>query len=256
VTVVKIAVIDHQTQVPPSVAQDWVAAVRLQIFRDFQPSWGIGARVLYVPGAQVPPAGYWQLVLLDDADQAGALGYHDLTAAGLPLGKVFVKTTLVYGGQPSVTLSHEALEMLADPYVSLVVVDKTDVVKFWANEVCDAVEDDSLGYDITLPATTTQPVRLVRVSDFVLPQYFDTAGSPADPFSFKGHLTATVPALAAGGYMAYVLNGVWSQINLFKEPPGPAQERERFVKRIGGPLDPRRLKRLIPHDQWVRSTIP
>jgi len=33
----------------------------------------------------------WAMVFLDDADQPGALAYHDLTPDGLPLSKVFVK---------------------------------------------------------------------------------------------------------------------------------------------------------------------
>jgi hypothetical protein len=36
-----------------------------------------------------PASGSWWLVMLDDSDQAGALGYHDLTSDGLPLGNIF-----------------------------------------------------------------------------------------------------------------------------------------------------------------------
>jgi len=50
-------------------------------------------------------------VILDDSDQAGALGYHDLTSDGLPIGKVFAASDLKAGTSWTVTASHELLEM-------------------------------------------------------------------------------------------------------------------------------------------------
>lgn len=41
------------------------------------------------------------MVFLDDADQPGALAYHDLTPDRLPLSKVFVKTTIADEIKPS-----------------------------------------------------------------------------------------------------------------------------------------------------------
>ena len=37
------------------------------------------------------------MLVLDTSDQAGALGYHDVTPQGLPLGKVFAKTGTLPG---------------------------------------------------------------------------------------------------------------------------------------------------------------
>ena len=55
------------------------------------PVWGTPAKLIkstdFVKDA-------WAMVFLDDADEPGALAYHDLTPDGLPLSKVFVKTTL------------------------------------------------------------------------------------------------------------------------------------------------------------------
>ena len=58
---------------------------------------------------------------LDDSDQASALGYHDMTSEGLPLGKVFGTTNLKFGTNWTVTASHELLEMLGDPSINLTV---------------------------------------------------------------------------------------------------------------------------------------
>src|SRR5262249_31056630 len=71
----------------------------------------------------VRPTGFlktgWAVVFLDDADQPGALAYHDLTPEGLPLSKVFVRTTIQNGDLVSVSASHELVEMLVDPAINM-----------------------------------------------------------------------------------------------------------------------------------------
>jgi len=74
--------------------------------------WGTPAKLIESTGF-VKKA--WAMVFLDDADEAGALAYHDLTPEGLPLAKVFVRTTLEAGESVSVSASHELVEMLVDP---------------------------------------------------------------------------------------------------------------------------------------------
>jgi hypothetical protein len=59
------------------------------------------------------------MVFLDDADQPGALAYHDPTPDGLPQAKVFVKTTLENRNLVSVSASHELVELLVDPAINL-----------------------------------------------------------------------------------------------------------------------------------------
>src|SRR6185312_2119046 len=43
------------------------------------------------------------LIFLDDADVANDESYHQITLSGMPLAKVFVKSTLACGGKVSVT---------------------------------------------------------------------------------------------------------------------------------------------------------
>jgi len=57
------------------------------------------------------------MVFLDNADQPGGAAYHDLTPDGMPLAKVFVKTT-VGTRLVSVSASHELVEMLVDPAIT------------------------------------------------------------------------------------------------------------------------------------------
>jgi hypothetical protein len=69
-----------------------------------------------------------------------------MTSTGGPLGKVFAKLDLDNSCSWTVTLSHELLEMLADPWINRCAVGSDN--KIYALEVCDAVESDDLGYEI------------------------------------------------------------------------------------------------------------
>ncbi len=192
------------------------------------------------------------LALLDDADVAGALGYHDVTPAGLPLGKAFVRTTQAAGDQISVTVSHELLEMLGDPDVNLCAEfddASGNPSKFYAYETCDAVEDDSLGYSIVIPAGWPGAGTSVLVSDFVLPAWFE-GGRTSGPFAFKTPLTAPFQ-LATGGYIGFLdlanLAAGWQQ-ELAKHADVKTLLRSRAH------LGSRRARRALPRSQWMRST--
>ena len=67
-----------------------IAAMQAYVNQHVAPIWGTPAKLIkttdFVKDA-------WAMVFLDNADQPGALAYHDLTPGGLPLSKVFVKTT-------------------------------------------------------------------------------------------------------------------------------------------------------------------
>jgi hypothetical protein len=79
-----------------------IAAMQTFIDVHVVPVWGTPA-VLAKSTGYVP--GQWAMVFLDNADQPGALAYHDLTPDGLPQAKVFVKTTLDNGDLVSVSAS-------------------------------------------------------------------------------------------------------------------------------------------------------
>lgn len=244
---IQIEFINLSTSISQSSAARIVKALQVQIDHDFGPLWGIEASLSLAPlSAKVPSPGLWSIAFLDNADQAGALGYHDLTAEGLPLGKVFVKTTLTDGGLVSVTASHECLEMLADPDINLTAEfddPQGAPAKFYAYEVCDACEDDSLGYAIKSASNTI-------VSDFVTPAYFEQFRA-IDPtrtrFDFKRHITAPFQ-IAGGGYMGVLdlanLAQGWQQITVARTPSAKSRAN------IGS----RRERRRTPRDLWLTST--
>jgi hypothetical protein len=166
----EVAIINASSVLDDDVVRAAVPAFQKQVTRDLAPAWGIDAELRFV-GYPVEkeklPASAWWVVILDNPDQAGQRGCHDLTDSGLPLGKVFARTDEVYKHTWTVTASHELLEMLVDPWINLTVFlqpdDKTG--ELYAYEICDPVESDEWGYEIdgTL------------VSDFVHPAWFEPA---------------------------------------------------------------------------------
>src|SRR6185437_9607008 len=212
---ISIALVNRSTVVSDAEATKAAAALQVQISRGFAPIYGTDATVGFVGLNDKPaPPDVWQLVILDNSDQAGDLGYHDTTADGLPLGKVFAKDDIADGCSWSITSSHEILEMLADPNC-----DQTADVGAYqvAREVCDPCEDDQFGYEIDG----------VMVSDFVCPAWF-MIGSTG-PFDYGGHIPAPLQ-LITGGYESRLQNGQWLEVNARK---GAAPTRHDRAMRRG-----------------------
>ena len=185
-----------------------IAALSTFLERDFVPVWGTPAQ-LKKSSQFIPDA--WAMLFMDDADTPGALGYHDLTPDGLPLSKVFVKTTLSDGQQVSVTACHELAEMLVDPAINLCAMGPNGVV--YAYETADAVEEEE-GYAIDG----------IPMSDFVYPSWFEDFRSPNSvPFDYLKRCRRPFELLR-GGYMSVFRNGAWTQIF------GSDAKRQRFSK--------------------------
>lgn len=220
---------DRSSGVPDGEVNAIVAALAVQLRRDFGPAWHTSAHLRFVGQGHKPPAGAWTIAILDTSDQAGALGYHDLTPEGLPLGKVFAGTDRLYGQHMSVTLCHELLEMLVDPEINLVA--QANDQSFYALEVCDPVQGDE--YDIDG----------IPVSDFVTPAWFggrsafDHLGRVELPFELSpgGYISRFDPASGQG----------WTQLNAQSFHLDDLQSRPK----VGS----RRERRFIPRSQWVTS---
>ena len=233
-----VDIFNESTVVTDDQLKPIVAALQIQVSRDFAPIWGIDANISFVPKGGTPNPGHWQLGIFDDSDMAGALGYHDVTAAGMPLGKVFAKTDLNFGTSLSVTTSHELLEMLLDPEVNLsVFVQSTDTVGIiYAYEVADACEDDQFGYTINS----------VLVSDFVYPAWFEGFNTMG-PYDFQKKCSKPFELLVGGYISVYQIpnSGGWTQLNQDQKA-----EQYRNRAKVGS----RRERRKTPRDQWQRST--
>lgn len=161
----------------------------------------------------------WQIIIADDSDQPGALGYHDFTPGGRPISYVFAKTALDNGYAWTVTFSHELVEMIADPWISALM--QTGDTQFHALELGDPVEADALGY--LIHAHNHAPV---LVSDFVTPNWF-VPGSPG-VYDYRRHCSEPLEVLE-GGY-AYIYDGGWYAVDSSgqRQTAEQAPERQRL----------------------------
>jgi hypothetical protein len=236
---IQISVINESTVLADADITPAVAALQKQVTNDFRPVWGVDAELVVVAKGTQPASGSWWLVLLDDSDQANALGYHDLTSEGLPAGKVFAASDLKAGTQWTVTASHELLEMLADPNINLTVFvqNSNTAGMLYAYEVCDACEDDSFGYTIDN----------ILVSDFAYPTWFESFRAEASTQFDRTNRMQHPFQLLPGGYIGVFTVGSgsgWQQETAEKHP---SSLRNR------GAVGTRRERRNIARDLWVNS---
>lgn len=235
---IKIAVQNQFVGLTDQQVQAVVDALQIQVHKHFAPAWGIDAEITFYPKGALP-RGAWQLIILDNSDQAGALGYHDLTSEGLPLGKVFAGTDLKYGTSWSVTASHELLEMLGDPDINLTVFveNKAGTGVLYAYENCDACEDDSFAYLING----------IKVSDFVFPSWFQKFHLPGTQFDYGKHITQPFELLQGGYIGIYDIESGsgWQQ-------KYPADQVLKYSMRAH--IGSRRERRKTQKSQWLKST--
>jgi hypothetical protein len=171
----------------------------------FLPVWGYPVK-LYNTSKAKPSD--WLFIYFDDADEAGAEGYHDLTHRGQPVSKVFVKTSLADNVPVSVTASHELFEMVIDPIANLW-AQATSRTQY-AYEMCDPVEED------------TFMVNGLEMSNFVHPSWFEPFKHP--PGTKYDHLERLKRpfSMTKGGYVIIKRNG------RVKEDFGSPAKAKRF----------------------------
>jgi len=203
-----ISVINHTNgHLNDGAVQTAIRAINRQIAEDFAPYWGMSAKLRLEGKAGLKPdaqqasdmRGDAVLYLWNEVDVPGALGYHEHNNEGIPYGFVFTALAQEVGEEWTVTLSHEALELIADPEANLLVkgphpADATHDVFHWY-EMCDAVQ------------AGTYPIDGVAVSNFVLPLYF-TGGEEAtgrNDFLGDAHNGATLRSFGVnpGGYVGF-----------------------------------------------------
>jgi hypothetical protein len=187
-----ISIQNHSMMVTPEQLQLAVRAVQKQLDQDWQPVWHTHAQLHVFEKDQPVPPDYWQVHVWDTSDLSQALGYHGETPLSVPYSKVFVQDAAQSGLAWSVTLSHEILEIMSNPWINLnVLYDSPELGPLlYAYESCDAVQDDAHGYEIDS----------VKVSNFVHPAWFDFSASVGAQFDHR-KLCARPFQILMGGYM-------------------------------------------------------
>ena len=172
-------------------------ALQKQITKQFEPVWGWGANLKF------DAKKFDMQVIIKDTARGGGgyLGYH--IKDNIPITYIFAKDDIEDSGEYTSTLSHELLEMIADPAVNLYAIGKfrdkggQRRTGLFGLEVCDPVEANYYKIDG------------VSVSDWVRPEWFE----PEHPkgkmkMDFLGVVDAPF-MIAEGGYADVLSKGRW-----------------------------------------------
>jgi hypothetical protein len=188
----QLALVSDSNQIPNSDVLKVSAALQKQATRDLAPIWDVSATVDPFEKLEDVPAGYWSMIVMDNINVSGAAGIHE-DRNGQPFALITASSDL---DTWSLTASHEAFEMLIDPFGNRVVAGdspKPDQGRAsFLVEVCDPCEAADFAYS----------VNGVLVSDFYTPNYFDPVAAPGVRYSYTGALTAPRQVLR-GGYLSW-----------------------------------------------------
>ncbi len=252
---IQIALVNSSNLSDTDVA-DGLRALQQQVREDFAPVWHVDAELRLVtrkeacadarPGDDCQPlrlADHWALVLIDErlaAERLGRFrlrGYHDLTAAGLPIARVFVNR-IGPGQDWTFVASHELLEMLADPDCNAAAYRHPDAATtlIYAREICDPCAAYANGYE-----------KCGRwVSDFVFPDWFSTNAPRRGTTRFDERGLAQSPfEVLAGGYIGVYDPGIsgWTILGA----DGSVDE----IKDVGSRME----RRNVPDNRWLDSDM-
>lgn len=218
----QVSVKNLSTKVSDAEVSTCVQAIAKQLANDYARLWQRVPPVLaFYPNGQTPPTSSNDAVVYVLDSLAGVdelLGEHTESATGVPTGYVMVDMIRSYGGTVSTgrmsiscTLSHEILELIADPNVNLWAADPNGGYDV-CYELCDPVEADWYTIDG------------VAVSNFVTPDYFDPL-STSTVFDALGKLNAPLSIGKNGYQIRRMKDGTYH--NVFGSTPTPqAVERK------------------------------
>lgn len=200
----KLAVVNASSHSDDEV-EKWVAACEKQADHEIARYWGYSLDVEFIAKGQVIPKADIYCGILNNTEEAGALGWHDY-ANGVPSIKIFAAECDKYNVPVSSCISHEFAEMIGDLNCNTTVrgYDEQGRACLYFRENADPVEDDSFGYSIDG----------VRVSDFILPTWFQQGTQ--GPYDFQSKCKKPFEILY-GGYMlvSYDNGATWDQIDKF-----------------------------------------
>ena len=199
----RIVLVSESQFVPFADLAKVSSAVQRQVNDQFGPIWGVRAAIDPLASIADIPPNAWPVVIRDDIGISEA-GVHWNETQDKP----FALVTFREGDQPEEgwqpTVSHEILEMLADPFSkefrtgpSLQTPQR--LVEYLV-EVCDPCQAPAFVYGVDD----------IPVSDFVLPEFY--GGADAGIYSFRKNLTQPRQVLP-GGYVSWrdLATGMWTQ---------------------------------------------
>lgn len=230
-----ISIVNRSNKITDEVLQCVIRAINRQISDDFEPYWSFGARLRLEGKTRRSPnkntlaemRGDAVIYLWDKIDMEDAFGYHAANTRGIPYGFVFMELAEKLEENWTVTLSHEALELLGDSQGNLLVQgphpEQPTMEVFHWFELCDAVQSQ------------TYTIDGVEVSNFLLPLYFTSDEQKGARNDFlgtsRGGKKLQSFGVARGGYIGFY-DPRTRQHNTYAAP-GDEKARQRLSIKDG-----------------------
>lgn len=198
-SLMQVGLVDTTGEIKPDLLQATAAALNIQVNRDLSPFWNVKASVRYLPTSSRIPAGVWPVFLVKSLPP-GEGGFH-MDKHNQPYSKVIANAK---SDEWTIDASHEAIEMLVDPYGNRLQNSTSMEIKnrkiqdgvgefAYLVEACDPCEADEYTYSI----------QGIAVSDFITPHFYDPVQTPGTRYSFTGAIKAPRQVLP-GGYISWV----------------------------------------------------
>jgi hypothetical protein len=186
---IHLALVVEAPQVPGRAVAEIAAAIQRQLVRDVAPIWEVNATIDAFASLEHVPPGYWPILVGDNFPGVESVGIH-LDRNGQPFALVEASPSW------SLTASHEAIEMVIDPWGSRTVPGGSPMAGQGLVDILVEVCDPSGG------AQWAYTVNGYLVSDFCTPNYYDPVGAPGVRYSFTGALTGP-RQVVRGGYLSW-----------------------------------------------------
>ncbi len=197
------ALVSRTNRVSFAELQRIAASVDAQLKEDFFPIWQRRADIVAFAHEKDVPLGMWRIFIEEDIGQPGALGYHT-DEHNQPVAYVAYQADL---NDLCVTVSHEALETVADPFGNRLIVALHPTQNRKVRILCEVCD----------PSEARTYVKLgLEVSDFYYPEWFDEKRTPGLRYSFMGALPGP-RLIIQGGYMSFIdTDNRWRQLTWFR----------------------------------------
>jgi len=211
--VTRLGLVDKTGAESPHALARVAAAISTQFMRDVGPAWNVSATCEALPDDAAVPPGVQPIYLVAHLEP-GEGGFHS-SAQGRPFANV------VRGTGWTVAASHEAIEMVLDPWGSRLVTAPVITVDASGNQGLGTEEVGFLLEGCDPCESASYSVNKVPVSDFLLPDFYTPSGQFS--CSFLGTIKQPL-TIAEGGYISWLDNQSDSMMQLlWLDPSKPPQ---------------------------------
>lgn len=198
-----LTVVNLSTAIADAALSEAMDAFRIQVVQHLQPEWSITATLqsttTTLSGMAPIQGNHEALIYVGDSTQdpttgvPTVTGYHFTNFSKIPYGFVYLDVCAQYGETWTTTLSHEILELLADPDAAMTLAgpapDGSGRTVYYDFEICDPTQGDSY------------QINEVDVSNFVGKSYFGLTGGSGKS-NYLG-LELNVFSVRPHGYLQY-----------------------------------------------------